>query len=223
MKFKFTTFLLLFGLLSLFAQEKTNQLNAKGERDGIWEKYYANGNLRYRGHFENGKETGTFKFYSMVNSDFPIIVKSFSKENSEADVKFYTEKGVLESEGKMNGKNREGEWEYYYANGKTLMIIENYKDGVLDGLSKFYYINGKVNEEMNYVNGKLDGKMKRFSDSGILLDDLNYKNGKREGDAKYYNLDGDLISAGKYRNDEKFGKWDYFHTEENSEGKINKQ
>ena len=102
------------------------------------------------------------------------------------------------------------QFELYYPDEKTLMIEENYKNGILEGTFKSYYKTGRVTEILNYKGGKLHGNTKRFADNGALLDDLKYCNGKLEGIAKYYNVDGELIYTGNYANDEKVGEWEYY-------------
>lgn len=218
--------LLLFVFVGTFvsnAQGNINKVNSEGQRVGVWKKYHPNKRLRYVGKFENGKEVGTFKYYSIVSSDHPIAVKVFSKENSIAKVTFYTEGGVMESNGKMDGKNRIGKWYYYQEDGEALLAEEYYEDGVLEGESKSYYRNGKVTEILTYKNGILNGNSKRFSDEGILLDDVIYVDGKLNGLAKYYNLEGELIYTGPYENDEKVGKWEFYMDGELADPKEMKQ
>lgn len=192
------------------AQEHINKFDLNGNRHGVWKKYYSNNNIRYKGEFKSGKEIGIFKYYDISDSTHPTIIKTFKPNSTIAAVKFYTPKGILESTGEMIGKNRIGTWLYYYTDAKTLMIEENYKNGVLDGEYKSYYKTGKITEILNYKEGKLHGSAKRFADNGVLLDDLNYLNGKLEGPAKYYNLYGKLIYAGNYKNDQKIGEWEYY-------------
>lgn len=215
MRLKIVVLLLFFcGIFSISAQEKLNQFNKSGERIGNWVRYYDNGKIRYQGQFENGKEVGVFKFYSMVNSENPIIIKTFSEKTGIANVEFFSEEGLLESQGEMQDENRIGRWLFYLSDGKTLVSEENYKKGVLNGESKTYYRSGKITEIKHYEDGKLKGNLKRFSDEGILLDDLNYENGKLNGLANYYNTFGKLRSTGSYVNDERVGKWHYFENEE---------
>ena len=49
-----------FSFIQLFSQ---NQYSEGGQRDGLWKGYYDNGQLRYEGVFNDGKETGVFKYY----------------------------------------------------------------------------------------------------------------------------------------------------------------
>lgn len=201
---------LLFSYQTSLSQEKINQLNAKGKRTGVWQKRYNNGKIRYVGQFKNGKEIGVFKFYSALSSEHPVAIKTFEDHSNLAKVSFYTVKGILQSEGLMDGKKRMGLWKYYQQDGKNLLSEENYKEGVLEGKSVTYYKSGKVAEMVFYKNDKLDGNTKRYAENGILLDDLNYKEGKLNGLAKYYDIKGKLIYTGNYENDVKVGKWQYF-------------
>lgn len=197
-------------VIQVNAQGIINQFDINGERNGIWKKYYTNNNIRYEGEFKAGKEIGVFKFYSALSSKHPIIIKTFNYTNKVAAVKFYTIEGVLESIGEMQGENRIGKWQYFQPDGKTLLIEENYENGVLNGEFKSYYKTGKITEILNYKNGKLHGNSKRYADNGKLLDDLTYYEGKLQGLAKYYNVEGQLIYSGNYENDEKVGEWEYF-------------
>jgi antitoxin component YwqK of YwqJK toxin-antitoxin module len=203
--------------LSLMAQEKFNQFNSKGKRHGIWKKNFDNGNLRYTGTFNNGKEVGEFKYYSSTNSEHPIIVKKFDAKGI-AKVFFYSEKGILESEGVMKGKHRIGKWIFFAKDGKTLISEENYKEGELEGQVITYYPNGQPTEVFNYKNGKIHGLVRRYSDEGIVLDEVMYEHGKRNGLAKYYNTKGELLYSGHYENDLKVGNWVY--TKEGNRDKI---
>ncbi|MGB5264007.1 MAG: toxin-antitoxin system YwqK family antitoxin, partial [Lutimonas sp.] len=147
----------------VFSQGEVNQLNKNGEREGVWEKYYDNNRLRYRGTFKNGREVGTFKYYSAASSDHPVIIKEFDANSDLADVKFYTEAGVLESEGQMKGKDRVGKWIFYHTDGKSVMSEENYVNGKLDGTYKTYFQDGSPTEIANYKNGLLDGNYKKYA------------------------------------------------------------
>jgi antitoxin component YwqK of YwqJK toxin-antitoxin module len=202
------------------AQEKTNQFDGNGKRTGLWEKFYNNNRIRYRGQFEEGKEVGVFKFYSALNSEHPIAIKTFDKSSSIADVKFYNEQGVLESKGNMDGKKRQGKWLYYHKDGESIMSEENYSEGVLNGETKTYYKSGEITEILFYSKGNIHGIAKRYDINGNLVSELTYENGKLHGLAKYFNTDGKLMYTGNYENDVKTGKWEYF--ENGKQENVNK-
>lgn len=211
------SFLFLFG--NIIAQEKINQINAKGERIGVWKKYYENKKIRYQGQFKNGKEVGVFKYYSPVSSEFPMMLKTFEKNSENALVQHFTIKGLPESEGRMNGKKRAGKWVYYHKDDKTIMIEENYEDGILNGDYKVFYEDGKLTKSTHYKDGKLHGNSKKYSPKSILVEDVNYVNGQLHGDAAFYEDNGNLKQKGLYEEDLKVGVWEFFEDGALSESK----
>jgi len=196
---------------ALYAQQGLNDLDSEGKRDGIWKKYYTNNRLRYIGTFDHGKEVGTFKYYSASSSEYPIIIKKFHENDNLADVQYFTTSGVLESNGLMKGKKREGKWLFYHTDGKAIMSEENYKNGKLDGVYNTFYPNGELTEITSYKNGLLDGSYKKYSIKGILYNDFNYAGGKLNGMAIYYSRKtGDLIKKGPFKNDMRVGTWENY-------------
>lgn len=205
--YKFCYFLTFLISVTVFSQENINKLNEKGEKTGVWKKHYDNNNIRYQGQFKNGKEVGVFKFYSVNSSEHPVAIKTFFEESDSVAVQFFTEKGVLQSEGKMIGKLRVGVWKYYHKKNNKLLSVENYLNGKLHGVVKTFYSNGELTEVLQYKNGVLHGKAKRYSSEKILLEELTYENGKLNGSATFYNTKGELIMSGNYKDNEKVGNW----------------
>lgn len=211
------SFLFLFG--NVIAQENINKRNSKGERIGVWEKYYENKKIRYEGQFKSGKEIGIFKYYSPVSSEFPMVLKTFEKNNDEALVQHFTLKGLPESEGKMNGKKRVGKWVYYHKDGKEILIEENYVDNILNGDFKVFYEDGKLTKFAHFKDGKLHGNSKKYTPESILIEDINYVNGELHGAAAFYEDNGNLKQKGLYEEDLKVGVWEFFEDGELSESK----
>ncbi|MDT0551704.1 toxin-antitoxin system YwqK family antitoxin [Urechidicola vernalis] len=197
------------GLYSIYGQD-INQVNSDGERHGLWKKYYPNKRIRYEGTFENGKEVGVFKFYSMNSSDNPMVIRTFAVDSGESLVQFFTAKGVLESEGKIIDKQRIGKWLYFHKDGKTVMIEENYENGKLSGEYKLFYENKKLTKLTHYQNGREHGNCKQYSDSGILIEDVNYVQGQLHGPAIYYETSGQLKQKGSYEEDLRVGVWEIY-------------
>ena len=189
--------------------QKINQFNKNKKRTGVWKKYYSNKRIRYVGQFENGKEVGTFKFYDIRESKFPVIIKTFFEDSDSLFVQFYTLAGKIETEGVLNGRKRVGNWKYFYADG-TLMSEENYKNGLLDGEQLIYYPDGLVTEFAIYKNGLKHGVVSKYSSKGILIEEITYKEGKANGLAKYFELNGNLKETGHYKNGKRIGKWEFY-------------
>ena len=211
-------------VISLFLfiniNSQVNQFDDNGKRHGIWIKKFKNGNIRYQGKFNHGKEIGVFKFYSLASKKQPIIIKTFNNNDNIALVQFFSKSGSLMSKGKMNGKNRIEKWIYFHQDGKTIMQEEFYLNGKLEGEYKTFFKNLKPTIIANYKNGLLHGSYKRYSIKGFVYQDLQYKNGKLNGLASYYNrLNGNILKKGNYINGDKVGIWEFYFEGELSETK----
>ena len=196
-----------------FAQETVNVNDSNGKRHGVWRKNFNNTNeLRYEGQFENGKEIGEFKFYTLKQGKSVLsATKQFNDQNDNADVKFFSSTGKLISEGQMDGKLNVGKWIFYHNKSDGIMSVETYNlKGLLEGEKIIYYPNGKIAETSNYKNGKLEGPNLIYSETGKLISSFTYSNDELHGTAKYYDADGNLASEGNYQHDRKHGTWKYY-------------
>lgn len=197
--------------VSAFSQADINQLDENGKRHGIWKKTFDNSKqLRYEGKFDHGKETGEFKYYCETCKDKPMIVRNFTGKDNIAEVKYYTIKGKLVSEGKMEGKARIGEWLYYPEKSANIITREFYKNDKLEGKVTTYYPNGKITEESNYSDGNLNGPNNYYSPEGTLLKKLNYLDGELQGEAFYYDDNGNVLIHGFYKKGKKDALWQYY-------------
>jgi len=207
-KIVFSLFLF-FSMSLVFSQSAINQLDENGKRHGIWKKLHQNGNIRYQGKFEHGKEIGIFKFYAITGETHPIVIREFKAENTIADVRYFSDQGVLTSQGKMDAKHRIDTWIYYFGDAKTVLSIEHYKDGLLEGEVKIFYKTGKLTEISHYKAGKLYGNRIRYSDTGVVTENLTYKNGIIHGAAVIYDEKGEVFAKGNYENGKKTGIWEF--------------
>lgn len=204
-------FLLLFSCF-LFAQD-INQFDANGKRHGIWKKNFDKTKiLRYEGAFLNGKEIGQFKFYKNIKNKAVLTAsKQFSEDNTSADVKFYTSRGKIISEGQMDGKTYKGTWKYYQKRSDQLLILEHFNNsGILIGERFVYYENGQIAEKQNYKDGKLDGVSLWYSERNVVLKAFIYVDGELHGFSKFYNPKGEIIVEGRYKRGKKDGVWKYY-------------
>lgn len=74
----------------------------------------------------------------------------------------------------------------------------SYKNGKLDGVSKFYD-DGRLWYETEFKNGEIDGVEREYYENGRLKREENYKNNKKDGIAKYYTYDGKLADEKNYK------------------------
>lgn len=207
------TFLFLTFFLTNVSAQSINQLDDKGERHGAWKKNFENTDQpKYEGVFEHGKEVGTFKFYKLVQGKSKLsATREFVPDSDKINVKFFSSKGKIISEGMMNDKIYIGKWTYYHNKGNGILMTENYNSkGDLEGEKIVYYENGQVAEKSIYVNGEIDGTSLWYSPEGKVIKEFTYQNGQLHGVAKYYDRDGNLLAEGSYKNDKKHGIWSYY-------------
>lgn len=210
-KVSFTIVLVFFTFVNVFAQEKINQVDAKGKKDGLWKGVFDESKRpRYEGTFEHGVEVGTFKYFDDTKAQTVIATRVFSENGTIAVTTFFDQKGNKVSEGKTVNRYKEGVWNYYHKASKQLMKVEHYKNGKLDGPQTLYYPSGKVAEEKFYVNGLLEGPYKMYVESGKLVEESNYKNNLFDGPAVFYDASGALVSKGNFVKDERKGMWEFY-------------
>ena len=194
---------------------KLNKIN--GTVDGIFEKYYDNGQLEYKGTFKSGQLDGVFERYF-----------SNGQLNIRAEYKDGVLNGMYEGRGikvKYKNGNYDGIYERYNNNNKLIERIE-YSDGIKNGVYELYNDNGeKIIRKGNYKNDLEDGIWEYFGydiDGNIeSYSKINYKNGERDGISEEYHGNGKLFKKGKYKNGEKDGIWEGYDENGQLRGKSN--
>ncbi|MFP2995933.1 hypothetical protein ABN763_08480 [Spongiivirga sp. MCCC 1A20706] len=201
----------IFFFCQLLVGQDINQFDANNNRHGTWKKYFdGTKQLRYEGQFDHGKEVGLFKFYTKKSKAQPVATRFFKKESNVVEVKFYSLSGKLISKGNLVGKERDGVWEFYQKDGKTLLSKEVYSKGVLNGDFEVYYDNGQLSESFTYDNGLKDGPSKKYAPNKAIIHEVVYVKGKLRGPATYYGADGSVSIKGEYAADRKAGLWKYY-------------
>ena len=83
----------------------------------------------------------------------------------------------------------DGEFKSYYDDGQ-IKLLQNYKNGIKNGIHKSYSDNSELIYLRNYVNGKLDGLEIKKVGWGMTqdwyLDSIYWKNGEQHGIKKSY-------------------------------------
>lgn len=205
-----TMLVILFAASAVFAQEKGNQLDEKGNKHGWWKGYYDDTkNLKYEGEFSHGKEIGVFTFYDNTKAKKIVATRDFSAKDGSCYTVVFNGKHKV-SEGKLVNKVHEGEWKYYHLRSDTIMNLENYKNGKLHGIKKVYYNTGLIAEEANYIQGVKDGPYKKVAENGVVLEETNYKKGEYHGPAVFREAAGDKYTVGEYKNGKSVGIWKFY-------------
>lgn len=203
----------LFLFVNPFYSQDINQYDSEGQRHGVWKKTFDGTKaIRYEGQFNHGKEVGLFKFYKYIDKKSVLsATKQFNELDDITNVKFYSSKGKVISEGKMTGKKFVGRWNYYHKNSNQFLRIENYdNNGIQQGELLVYYKNGQLAEKSNFLLGKLQGASTWYNEEGIIIKEYIYDNNELHGLAKHYSNSGKLIVEGHYKKNKKHGVWKYY-------------
>ncbi|MUP46238.1 aspartic peptidase [Gramella sp. BOM4] len=208
-----------FTFITASYQAQVNQKDANGQRNGPWKVYFEGSDqLKFEGNFEHGKEVGIFKFYQKGYSAHPAAIMNFESDKDSVAVTYYTQKGKPISRGHMIDRKREGKWFYYHQSSDSIMMIEDYKNDLLNGLQKTFYPNGQLAEKTSYQQGRKHGESLIYTEKGQVTKQLQYKDGELHGPAIYYDPKGQKIMEGQYIEGKKSGLWKYY-----TDGKFDRE
>ena len=201
-------------------QEKINQTDSSGNKQGIWKKFYSNGTLAKEERFKDGTIDGYVKEYDKKGNLEEIKKYNFGKEVKNApelaklDVfKAYFDDGGVRYEG-------------------------GYINGVPMGTHFKYHQSRRCDTILVYIDS-LDKNVKQFSCYNISIPDsaFNYQDGyliekgpvdslrRRQNEWIEYNITGEFRSKGKYVDDKRIGSWEFFYPDQKLEqkGKYDKK
>lgn len=185
-KIKQITWLLIMALITEVAFAQVNQVDAKGRKQGAWQKTYPNIRAyEYKGQFKDDKPVGTFTYY-YPSTKVKAIVKHDENSNRSASY-MYHEGGTLLAFGIYRNQKKDSVWTHFGPSGR-LSFKETYKDGQLNGTKTIYYVPENVNDRsekvakvMNYKNGKENGEVIEYFDFGGIKSRSTYLDGQRHG------------------------------------------
>ena len=92
-----------------------------------------------------------------------------------------------------------------YNNSKDTIFIESYSNGILDGISKKWYLNSKIMEIRYYSKGKKNGKQLAYFENEKKRFEFTAKNDQYEGELREWNVAGKLIHLATYENGQEEG------------------
>ena len=200
--------------ISSFAQNSTDEL---GRKQGKWSQKYDNGGLRYDGNFVDDKPTGIFLYYT--ESGLLKANLEYFNEGESASARLYHSNRKVKAVGLYISEQKEQLWKYYDFR-ENLIREENYKNGMLEGLTTLFYRDGSVLEKTTYVADKKEGNSTQYYRNGQLKVSAHYKGGKLDGIYTLYNSEGVKKYQGKYSNDIKEGIWKYYKSDKSFDYQI---
>jgi antitoxin component YwqK of YwqJK toxin-antitoxin module len=116
----------------------------------------------------------------------------------------YNRMGKRIAEGEYLNGTKDKTWTIYLEDGKTVLQILNYKEGVPDG-SWEDYTNGKINVRLHLSNGKREGIQTLYFPSGSINKEFPYHENLADGEEKIFFKEGTLSYLYRYKNGNKEG------------------
>ncbi len=156
-----------------------------GRRVGEWVFYYENGNIEQKGKYIRGKPNDKWVWYYQNGS--LLRNEDFIKGKSEGLYVEYAEDSTIIVKGNFIDGKKEGKWIYNVGDQKEERY---YKDGLKDGLWKYFYSNKKLKFEGYFMQDEAQGIHKHFYENGKLKQEGKYMMGKPHGAWKSYSPEG---------------------------------
>lgn len=184
--------------------EKVNRIDKFRRRQGRQVEFFQNMNIETDCNYTNDKKDG---YYKVFDENGNLI--SITKYIDDIPVTDAAETAKLDIKREYHPNARE-------------KSIGSYKNGVPEGITRYYDENGKIigaklyREGVALGEGVVDGyglrqgKWKEFYDSGELRAEGSYMNNKRIGNWKFYFKNGSLEQNGTYTDDKPEGKWTWY-------------
>jgi antitoxin component YwqK of YwqJK toxin-antitoxin module len=158
-------------------------LETSGLRKGSWTEYYTDGKVKAKGNYTEDFKTGIWEYYHR--------------------------NGKLEQKGSYDSKGKPvGEWQWYYDNG-GLLRIENFRNGLNDGLLTEKDEQGNIITTGEYIDGKEEGKW--ILTIGGMLTEGEFVEGMRNGAWRTFYPDGTLSFEGRFVDDNPNGTHIFYY------------
>ena len=161
---------------------------------------YITGTVRalvcFEGQYINGKREGAFNVYVIDAADhakrYRIGEQSYSNNKLNGPWKTYTLGGTLANFQTFRNDTLDGISRFFGIDGKTIREETEYFNGQSKFIQKNFYKNGKAQMEVPYENGKINGVGKKYYESGALKEVAEFRDAKFHGLRKYYYPNGQL-------------------------------
>ena len=182
-----------------------------GQPDGYWITYYPTGIKKSEGKRTNFLLDSIWTFYDNKGDTLQKISYMFGKKNGYYFVYSY--------EGLKHGRDF-----------GVVILRELYVNDRREGISYYYFEDGKMKSEVSYVNGKRQGLSKEYNNEGIIQSLKYYHNGHltdkeeinridqrgiRQGVWKDFYPDGKLKTERTFRDDMLDGLYKEFNNKGN--------
>jgi len=187
--------------------ERINRRDLKGQKQGIWKEYHANGLIKSEVNYLDGLYNGYFKEFDVRGRQ--IKAERYDKGNLIPQNIPDEDKVVMKEQFSVDGK---------------VKSAGSYKNGVPVGVHKTYKQDTKVIEAIVFSNdgkqmakgmvdstGNRNGEWEFFFESGVPKASGEYKMNYREGNWKFAYPSGKLEQTGIYVKNKPNGEWKWFY------------
>jgi len=195
-------------------------INDDGTREGKWDYFYDDGEVKSEGLYVNNRQDGEWKFFfrggkteqlgnfsSGVLNDiwkwfYPtgnvLRIENFSKGKREG---LYVELSVS-GDTIVKGTYLDGEKNGFWRTKSGDVIEEGkYVNDLKEGAWETYYLNGVLMYQGNYIQGNADGRHIYYYDTGRIREEQNYVNGIKEKLWRKFSPDGNIFLTVYFEND----------------------
>ncbi len=193
-----------------------NRTDAKGLKQGVWEKFYSNDVLYARTKFRNGQPVDTAMYYYASGKMKAMLIYK-AKSNQKYSVMF-SESGKKLGTGYYLGIEKDSLWNYYDEQG-GISMTEFYRKGIPNGTWKVYFPGGKETQVTQWKEGKKEGTQTDFFETGVIQKQMTFKADIANGPFLFNFSNGKTWIRGTYKNGDKEGSWLYY----NENGTVEKQ
>ncbi len=139
----------------------------KNMKDGLFRKYWSNGNLRYEWEYKDGKR-------------------------ADGESKGWYESGQLKQVTNWKNGKENGLHTQYYENGVKHKEY-TFTNGTQNGMKRNWYESGQIEEEVYLTRSKKNGKKINWHKNGQKKEESYFELDKKIGKSTYWNVDGDII------------------------------
>ena len=122
--------LFLFFIPFLSFSQSINEVDAAGKKQGVWQKTYESGKLRYKGQFKNDIPNGLFYYY--YPSGELQAEKEFFHNGASAAAHIFYKNGKLKAAGLFVNELKDSTWNYF--NSDSVLVMSELSSKIASGL-----------------------------------------------------------------------------------------
>ena len=155
-------------------------------RDGLFIELDRQGNLLSKAEYKSGLLEGKCMRFKLSVMTESVCHSSGVKHGPSV---ICYDKGTKMEDATYKDGKRDGLTLWYYNNGKEQggrIAAYNYKDGLFDGIQETYFENGVVSSRKYFKNNVQEGRSLQFYDDGSLKSMAEYKDGVMVGEETLY-------------------------------------